>query len=241
MGSEATFWAVAVGAALAAAGHTLAGPDHYLPFIALAKSRNWRMGKAMLWTFVCGVGHIASALLVAGGFYLLRNWLTEAHRGLVEEYQGGLAAWMLIALGGAYMLWGLRAAILSRPHAHAHRHGDGEVHIHTHRHTCHGHRHWHERPDNAKILPWVLFIIFAFGPCEALWPLLAGAAMVGTACLVVSTLVFSVVTIATMMLTVCLTLHGIRLLDFGFMERYAHALAGLAILLCGIAIAFFGL
>ncbi|MCL2105351.1 MAG: hypothetical protein FWH21_09985 [Kiritimatiellaeota bacterium] len=241
MENATTFWAVVSAAAVAAFVHTLIGPDHYLPFIALAKCRNWRMGKTLLWTFVCGIGHIVSALLIAVVFYAFGKWLTKAHFELLETYRGDLAAWLLMVLGAAYLIWGLHAAFRARPHTHTHQHEDGEVHTHQHRHTCTRHRHWHERPDTAKALPWILFIIFAFGPCEALWPLLTGAAIVGTTCLIVSTLVFSAVTILTMLVTVGLTLRGIRLLKFTFLERYAHAIAGLTILLCGIAIAFLGL
>lgn len=44
--------------------HTLAGPDHYLPFIALAKSRNWTLPRTLFWTLVCGSGHVASSVLL---------------------------------------------------------------------------------------------------------------------------------------------------------------------------------
>jgi len=241
MENATTFWAVVSASATAAIVHTLAGPDHYLPFVALAKSRNWSMGRTMLWTFICGVGHIASALLIAVGFYYLLGWVSEEHSKFIDEYRGNLAAWMLIAFGAVYAVWGLRAAIVAKPHSHAHTHENGEVHTHTHRHSCVGHRHWHERPDNKKVLPWILFIIFAFGPCEALWVVLPVATAISTTCLLVSMLVFAVVTILTMMVTVGLALQGIRLFNFRFFERYAHAIAGLTILLCGLAIAFLGL
>ena len=236
-----TFWAFILFATGLGIWHTLIGPDHYVPFIALAKSRNWNMAKTLLWTFICGVGHIASALLLAAGFYCLGQWLTQAHYDLVQDHRGAVAAWLLIAFGAAYMIWGVRAALLTKPHAHTHQHEDGEVHTHQHRHTCAGHRHWHERPDNKKAIPWILFIIFAFGPCEYLWPMLVAATAVSTTCLIVSTLVFSAFTILTMLVAVGLGLRGIRLLKFHFLERYAHAIAGLTILLCGLAIAFLGL
>ena len=236
-----TFWGVVGVAAIAAVVHTLIGPDHYLPFIALAKSRGWNMTKTMFWTFICGVGHIATALLLAVGFLLLGEWLTKEHFELIDEHRGTVAAWLLIALGAAYAVWGLRAALRTKPHTHTHTHENGETHTHKHSNSCVGHRHWHERPDTAKVLPWILFIIFAFGPCEAIWPMLAAATIVGKACLIASTIVFAAVTILTMMLTVGLALRGIQLLNFGTFERYAHVIAGLTILLCGIAIAFLGL
>ena len=241
MNSIFVFWSVVTAAAVAGFVHTLAGPDHYLPFIALARVRGWSMVRTMGWTFVCGIGHIASALLIAGIFYFFAQWLSKEHYDTFQEYRNSVAAWLLIALGTGYAIWGLHAAFRNKLHEHVHEHEDGNRHAHVHRHSCVGHRHWHERPDNAKIIPWIIFIILAFGPCEALWPLLVAATVVGTTCLVVSTIVFSVVTVATMMVAVWLGVHGARLVRFGFLERYVHVIAGLAIALCGIAIAFFGL
>jgi len=182
MEKEFTFFAVMVFAVVTAFGHTLAGPDHYLPFIALAKCRNWNMAKTMMWTFVCGIGHILSALALALAFYYLSHWLSEEYRDYVETYRGLIAAWLLVIFGVVYTLWGGFTAWRERPHKHVHRHESGEEHVHTHRHSCIGHRHWHERPNTTRILPWILFIIFAFGPCEALWPLLLMATTVSATC-----------------------------------------------------------
>ena len=242
MESTVGFWGVVFAAAVAAFMHTLAGPDHYLPFIALSKCRSWSMGRTMLWTFICGVGHVASALLLAVGFYYLLGWVTADYaKEFIDEHRGSAAAWMLIAFGAVYAVWGLRSARASKPHTHTHQHENGEEHTHKHSHNCAGHRHWHDRPETAKVIPWILFIIFAFGPCEAVWIVLPAATAVGAACLVVSTLVFAAVTILTMLAAVALALQGIRFLRFRFLERYAHAVAGVTILLCGIAIAFLGL
>src|SRR6478672_4214503 len=45
--------------------HTVSGPDHYLPFIALSKARAWPMRKTIMWTIVCGCGHVWSSVLLA--------------------------------------------------------------------------------------------------------------------------------------------------------------------------------
>ena len=51
-----TLSALWITAFLTAVVHTITGPDHYLPFIAIAKSKNYSLKKTMLWTFVCGLG-----------------------------------------------------------------------------------------------------------------------------------------------------------------------------------------
>lgn len=40
--------------------HTALGPDHYLPFIALSKSRNWSVFKTARVTALCGLGHVGT-------------------------------------------------------------------------------------------------------------------------------------------------------------------------------------
>jgi hypothetical protein len=59
--------------------------------------------------------------------------------------------------------------------------------------------------------------------------------------LVMVTVVFSAVTIATMISIVIISSLGVSLLPIKKMERYTHAIAGAAIFLCGIAIQFLGL
>jgi len=54
-------------------------------------------------------------------------------------------------------------------------------------------------------------------------------------------LVFGVVTIATMLSVVLISTFGLKAMPFGRMERYTHAIAGGTILLSGCAIVFLGL
>ena len=44
--------------------HTLLGPDHYLPFIVIAKARKWSLAKTLWLTLACGIGHVGSSVLV---------------------------------------------------------------------------------------------------------------------------------------------------------------------------------
>jgi len=44
--------------------HTLLGSDHYLPFVAMAKSRGWSVGRAMRMTVLCGSGHIVGSVVL---------------------------------------------------------------------------------------------------------------------------------------------------------------------------------
>ena len=44
--------------------HTLLGPDHYLPFIMLSKSRNWSAVKTIFITVLCGIGHVGGSIIL---------------------------------------------------------------------------------------------------------------------------------------------------------------------------------
>ena len=219
--------------------HTLIGPDHYVPFIALAGARKWSLSKTLGITAVCGVGHVLGSV-VLGGLGIL---LGLALGGLewFEGFRGEIAGWLLLGFGLAYMAWGLRQAYRNRPHSHWHSHGDV---THDHLHTHHeAHAHLHEKPAAARSLaPWLIFVIFVLGPCEPLIPLLMyPAARESLAGVIMVSVVFGAVTVATMLLAVFLSVLGLRNIKLKPFERYGHALAGGAILVCGLSVAFLGL
>lgn len=219
--------------------HTLFGPDHYVPFVAMAKSRSWSMAKTALITFLCGVGHVLSSVVL--GFIGIALGVAVCKIEFIELFRGELAAWLLIAFGFTYFIWGLHRAIRNKPHTHIHAHNEEGLHEHAHGHS-EEHSHLHEREKKANITPWVLFTIFVFGPCEPLIPLLMYPAAKGDiASVVMVAVVFSFATISTMLLLVYALSYGLFRLPIGRMERYSHALAGLAIFLCGGAVKFLGL
>ena len=59
--------------------------------------------------------------------------------------------------------------------------------------------------------------------------------------LVVVTGVFGIITIATMLTIVLVSLYGIKFIGMGKLEKFTHAIAGATILFCGVAIKFLGL
>src|SRR5689334_10784941 len=80
--------------------HTLAGPDHYLPFIALSKVRGWSVAKTIGWTIICGCGHVWSSVLlglIAGAI----GW-SLASLAWMQGVRGGIAGWALVLFGVAY-------------------------------------------------------------------------------------------------------------------------------------------
>ncbi len=187
---------------------------------------------------ICGVGHLAGSVVL--GVIGIALGIQLSSLEWLEGVRANFAAWLLIGFGLAYTAWGLRQAYRNRPHTHWHSHG-GEVHEHVHSHH-EDHLHVHQKANTKSLTPWVIFIIFVLGPCEPLIPLLMyPAARESIPGVVAVTGIFGVVTVLTMTILVALSLKGMESVKMKRFERYYHAIAGSAILACGLGVAFFGI
>ncbi|MBN2862681.1 MAG: sulfite exporter TauE/SafE family protein [Bacteroidales bacterium] len=218
--------------------HTLLGPDHYLPFIVLSEAKKWTLKKTMFITFLCGLGHVLSSVVL--GLIGILVGIELKKLVAIESVRGNLAAWFFIAFGLIYVIISIRNLIKNKKHKHSHFHLDGELHSHQHNHH-EEHTHVHDN-DVVKTTPWILFLIFVFGPCEPLIPILMyPAAQNNLPGSILVALLFSLVTIATMMSIVLLFKVGLKKINIKPLEKYNHLIAGSVILLSGLAIQFLGL
>lgn len=215
--------------------HTALGPDHSLPFIALARARRWSARRTALITTLCGLAHVASSALLGLAGLALGSAVFHFER--IDAARGDIAAWMMLAFGLAYAAWGVRVALRPGEHVHAHAHADGTLHRHPHRHSGE-HLHPHDgAPQREPVTSaWALFLIFGFGPCEPLIPLLlypAATGSLGASALVIG--VFGLATIATMLAVVFAALAVTPLVRWPRLARWEHAIAGGVVAACGIA------
>lgn len=214
--------------------HTVTGPDHYLPFIALSKSRRWSFAKTIFWTVVCGCGHIWSSVLLGLGGAAL-GW-SFSKIGWLESVRGGLAAWTLLAFGLIYGIWGLIKAKNNSRHKHFDIYQDGSVYVFEHRHgetVLPQERH--------QVTPWVLFLIFLLGPCEPMIPLLYFPAATNSfSAMLLLIFIYTIFTLLTMIAMVALGYYGISVFKRNSLERYMHALGGATIFICGLGMVFMG-
>jgi sulfite exporter TauE/SafE len=218
--------------------HTVLGPDHYLVFTAMGKARSWGLARTLRTTLYCGIGHVLSSVVIGAAGILLGAQLASVVA--IEGVRGSLAGWALLAFGVVYFAWGLKQAGRSHRHSHVHIHEDV---VHDHEHDHHNeHAHVHAGGAKNPVTPWAIFIIFVLGPCEALIPLLMyPAAQHNTGLVAAVAVVFSVVTLLTMLACVAATTIGLEKLKLPSTGRYAHAVAGASVAACGAAICFIGL
>ncbi len=216
--------------------HTLIGPDHYLPFVLLGKARNWTIQRTLTLTFLCGIGHVLGSVVlgVIGILGIISlNSITQ-----VEVLRGDFASWALIGFGIAYTFWGLKNIHKSKSHNHLHSHSD---YTHSHPHN-HFNKHTHIHEDKKKVTPIFLFLIFVFGPCEPLIPILMVPASTfnwNTVMLVISA--YGLSTVFVMLIIVFTLLKGANYFKFSFSEKYLHPLSGMIIASSGILIKVFGI
>ncbi len=222
--------------------HTLLGPDHYLPFVALARSRNWSRSRTLLVTGLCGIGHVFGSVVL--GLIGLVAGIVVGRLETFEAFRGDLAATLLFSFGIVYMFWGLWRFYRPVGHSHALLHKAGISHAHPHEHRddeTDGPGSESAGGSNSGSI-WIIFIIFVLGPCEPLIPLLMyPASEKNFVALFAVVLVFAVATIGTMLVVVTALSAGLKTLHLGTLERASHFLAGAAIALCGAAILFLGL
>ena len=233
-------WVLSGTAATLAFVHTLMGPDHYLPFVAMGKSGEWSVARTLRTTLACGAGHIAGSVVfgLVGIYASIQLGVLEA----IESFRGDLAAWALVSVGLVWMAIGLRRAYRRRPHSHWHSHGQVR-HCHEHRHVReHTHAHGAEQGVGRSLAGWAIFTVFVLGPCEPLIPILMfPAAEQSMAGVVAVTGVFAVVTVLTMLAAVALSLWGLKSIRLPALERYSQAIAGCTIAMCGLSLAVLGL
>lgn len=213
--------------------HTVAGPDHYLPFIALSKSRGWSFSRTLGWTVVCGCGHIASSIILGLGGAAIGWSLSKLQ--WIESVRGGVAAWVLLAFGLAYATWGVIRAQKNKRHKHFDM-DEKDIYVYEHKHgetVLPKERH--------KVTPWVMFLIFLLGPCEPMIPLLSfPAAQNSLQGMMLLITIYTIFTLATMIGMVLLGYYGFSFFKSDKLERYMHAVGGLAIFVCGAGMVFMG-
>lgn len=212
--------------------HTAIGPDHYVPFIVMAKARGWSLAKTAAITLACGIGHVGSSVLLGLVGFAAGTGLK--HLQWVESVRGQVAAWALIVFGLLYAAWGLWQLHRSAPDGHGHSH---LIRLHAADHI-----HDPKTGQEISLTPWILFAIFVFGPCEPLIPLfIYPAATTGWTDAWIVTAAFSVVTIGTMLGIVLFACRSLATMRVSSIARYNHILAGGTIAFTGVVIQVLGI
>src|ERR1035437_9285395 len=143
--------------------HTLLGPDHYLAFIVLSKSLKWSRVKTLWITFFGGVGHVGGSVIIGLAGVALGLSLNKLNN--IEAFRGNVVGWMIIIFGLIYTFYGVFKYFKKGYHTHHLPKFLLPKSIRAYRHLPT--TEIEEQSDKiVHITPWILFLIFVFGPCE---------------------------------------------------------------------------
>lgn len=191
--------------------HALA-PDHWVPFVSIGKAQNWSKTKLVWITFVSGIGHVGSSVVI-GAIGLILGFSLSSLKS-IESQRAEVAGLLLVGFGLAYAIWGLK-------------------------HMRHDHHHKIDAKRSVTI--WTMIAIFVLGPCEPLIPLMFISAAHGWTAVWLVSAVFSLVTLMMMVGQALLAYVGINLMRLHKLEHYTHAAAGLVIALTGGMVMLLGI
>jgi nickel/cobalt transporter (NicO) family protein len=218
--------------------HTILGPDHYVPFIVLSRARNWSKSKTLWITFVSGIGHVGSSIIL--GVIGIALGVSINKLESIEAFRGEVVGWLLFAFGLIYLFYGLYRHFKKKGHHHHFFNFLLPKRIRKMHHLPTSENDL-DKGEKTNVTFWVIFLIFVFGPCEVLIPMLifpaAQHSAIGIATVAI---IFSIATILTMLSIVYLGYKGSKFINLKQKGEFVHIAAGLIIAFLGSSILFLG-
>ena len=208
-------------------------PDHWLPFVLMARAQGWSERRAATLTGLAGILHVV-ATIVAGGLTILVG--SASVHSLAErtghslEFVGGF---LLAVFGVSYGIF--RHLREARVHAAAgpERADAAEAggHVHVHGHLL-------ERWFHGALTAGALVLVIGISPCALLVPVLFAASAAGPGAVLAAALGFALCTIATMVGVTIVAMRGMRRLELPFFTRYGDLISGALVGAVGLLLMF---
>lgn len=183
-------------------------PNHWLPVLAISRKENWSLQETTSVTFISGLSHALSTVLIGLVMGLVGFKLSET----TEHFSRVIAPITLVGLGLFY--------------------------IYQHHHHHHFHLQANQAKSSKRQIVISLAIAMFFSPCfeiEAYF-LMAGAQ--GWYMIALLAIVYTVITIAGMLVWVRIVYKGLLKLNWHAWEHNAGIITGVTLILTGI-ISFF--
>jgi hypothetical protein len=196
-------------------------PDHWLPFVLMARAQGWSERRAATLTGLAGVLHVL-VTVVAGGLTIVVG--SASIHSLAERSGhslGFVGGFLLAVFGIAYGIF--RHLREARIHAAA---GPERVdqpaaggHVHVHGHLL-------ERWFHGALTAGALVLVIGISPCALLVPILFAASAAGLGAVLAAALGFGLCTIGTMVGVTIVAMRGMRRIELPFFTRYGDLISG---------------
>ena len=184
-------------------------PNHWLPVLAIGRKEGWSLGETSRITFIAGMSHVMSTVIIGILLGLIGNKLTRD----IEDFTRIIAPCILILMG----LYFLRQ---NYKHHHFHL-NQKEI----------------KKKSKSSII-WALIIAMFLSPCMEIeaYFLLAGTR--GWYMILVIAVLYSSISIAGMLIWVRIVYKGLLKLNWHKWEHNAGIITGFVLIVTGI-ISFF--
>ena len=185
-------------------------PNHWLPLVALSRSEHWNEKQTMGITAIAGFAHTLSTIIIGIIVGILGYKLSESYSFI----EGVIAPALLILLGGIYLALGLRK---NKNHHH------GEINT--------------DKIKKKTTLAIILALSVAmfFSPCLEIEVYFFVASKLGWTGIISVSVIYTLITIAGMLLLVWLGMKGVKKIKSHFLEHYEKTITGILLVLLGAA------
>jgi hypothetical protein len=179
-------------------------PNHWLPVLAIAKKENWSIQKATRVTFIAGLSHALSTVLIG----IVIGVASIQLAANMEYFTAYVAPCVLIALGIFFIY---------------------QHHKHKHFHLL---RHKEIVSDNKVIFSLVVAMFFS--PCFEIEAYFLMAGATGWWLVFLIAVLYTAVTVGGMVIWVNVTYRGLLKLNWHNLEHNAGVITGVTLVLTGI-------
>ncbi len=180
-------------------------PNHWLPVLAISKKEKWDLSETTRVTFIAGLAHAASTILIGVLLAIIGAELAV----VVENFTSYIAPTLLIALGLFYIYQHSR-------HHHFHMHGRPE-----------------QAPNKKKIILSLATAMF-FSPCFEIEAYFLVAGAQGLWLFSLLALLYTIVSVSGMVVWVRLSYSGLLKMNWHSLEHNAGIITGVTLILTGI-------
>lgn len=203
-----TMYNILVGSILLSLLHAVI-PNHWLPVLAIGKKENWSLGEVTKVTFLSGLAHALSTIVIGIVLGLLSIQLSDS----IEYFTKLVAPILLIAMGTFF--------------------------IYQHHRHQHFHLHEVPKPSLSKTKIIMALVIAMFlSPCMEIeaYFLLAGTKGIWTVLLIAG--LYLIISVSGMVLWVRLAYKGLLKLNWHSLEHNAGIITGWTLVITGILSSF---
>jgi putative Mn2+ efflux pump MntP len=179
-------------------------PNHWLPVLAVGKKENWDLGQMTRVTFLLGLSHASSTVLI--GFLLA--FIGEGLSASLKNFTALIAPSLLIVLGAFYIYQHMR-------HHHFHLHG-------------------HPEQVSKSKLVFSLATAMFLSPCFEIEAYFLVAGAEGLLFVVLLATLYTLITVSGMVLWVRLAFKGMQKMNWHSVEHNAGIITGITLIVSGV-------